>query len=265
MDHCARCGRQAETNARFCAGCGARLVPAGAGPPRHGAWFWSPPRWATAAGVFLIAAVCGGAVAAVMPGPFPADRVILSGNKIQTAPRSGTLRVGTLRVGAQPAATPRRASPHAWALAERAAARDLSRLLARSASDRSVIVDTVSEVNACGPDLTGDAQTFREAAGSRAQLLSELGALPDSSALPARMLQDLRGAWQSSSQADRDYASWADDESSAGCTPGDTSQASYEAATGPDNQATADKQAFVSLWDPIAARYGLPAYQWNGL
>ncbi len=43
--------------------------------------------------------------------------------------------------------------------------------------------------------------------------------------------------------------------------PDDTSDASYQAATVPDNQATADKRAFVNLWNPIASQYGLSTYQ----
>jgi hypothetical protein len=34
---------------------------------------------------------------------------------------------------------------------------------------------------------------------------------------------------------------------------------------GPDNQATIDKKAFVSAWNPVATRYGLSTYQWNQL
>ena len=34
---------------------------------------------------------------------------------------------------------------------------------------------------------------------------------------------------------------------------------------GPDGQATTDKQHFVSLWDPMATEYGLPAFQRNQL
>ena len=31
------------------------------------------------------------------------------------------------------------------------------------------------------------------------------------------------------------------------------------------DNATADKESFVSLWNPIASSYGLPNYQWNQL
>ncbi len=141
------------------------------------------------------------------------------------------------------------------------AAQALSNLLAQSASDRSSIVDAVNDVNQCGSNLAHDAQVLQQAANSRQQLLSQLASLPDSSALPAQLIQDLSGAWQSSREADQDFAAWANDENNNGCTPNDASDANYQAATGPDGQATTDKTAFVNLWNPIATQYDLPTYQ----
>jgi hypothetical protein len=148
---------------------------------------------------------------------------------------------------------------------EQQAADSLSALLAQSVSDRSAIVSAVNDVNACGPNLSQDVQTFQNAATSRQTLLSQLANLPDSSALPASMLQALTSAWQASMQADQDYAGWAQDEVSQGCVPNDHSDSNYQAAGGPDGQATTGKKAFVSSWNPIATQYGLPTYQWDQL
>jgi hypothetical protein len=148
---------------------------------------------------------------------------------------------------------------------EQQAADSLSALLTQSVSDRSAIVSAVNDVNACGPNLSQDVQTFQNAATSRQNLLSQLANLPDSSALPASMLQSLTSAWQASMQADQDYAQWAQDEASQGCVPNDHSDSNYQAAGVPDGQATTDKQAFVSSWDPIATQYGLTTYQWDQL
>jgi hypothetical protein len=145
------------------------------------------------------------------------------------------------------------------------AAHSLSALLAQTVTDRIAIVNAVSDVNGCGPSLDQDAQTFQNAATSRQNLLSQLADMPDRSALPSSMLQSLTNAWQASIQADRDFAQWAQDEASQGCVPNDHSDPSYKAATGPDNQATIDKKAFVSSWNPIAAQYSLPSYQWGQL
>ena len=52
---------------------------------------------------------------------------------------------------------------------------------------------------------------------------------------------------------------------SSGCTSNNTSDPNAQAAAGPDAQATAGKQTFVSGWNPIAVHYRLPTYQWNQL
>ncbi len=147
---------------------------------------------------------------------------------------------------------------------EQSAAQALAQLLTSSVSDRSAVVNAVSDVNDCG-DPSQDQQTFQEAASSRQQLISELDSLTGASMLPAQMLQDLNGAWQASMQADQDFAAWASDESSDGCTPDDSADSNFQAAADPDNEATADKQAFVNLWNPVASQYGLTTYAWNQL
>ena len=79
------------------------------------------------------------------------------------------------------------------------------------------------------------------------------------------MLQSLTGAWQASVAADQDLGKWAQDEVSKGCTPNDQADANFQAASGPDRQATTDKKAFVGQWNAIASQYGLAKYQWNQL
>ncbi len=145
------------------------------------------------------------------------------------------------------------------------AAKALAALLAQSVTDRSAITGSVSDVNQCGPTLSQDAQTFDTAATSRQNLLSQLAGLPGRTALPASMLQDLTRAWQASASADQDLSQWAQDESSGACTPNDHADPHFQAAVGPDHQATSAKQAFVSQWNPIAAQYGLANYQWDQL
>jgi len=145
------------------------------------------------------------------------------------------------------------------------AANALAALLGQSVTDRSAITGSVSDVNQCGPTLSQDAQTFDTAATSRQHLLSQLAGLPARAALPASMLQDLTRAWQASTAADQDLSQWAQDESSGACTPDDHADPHFQAAVGPDNQATSAKQAFVSQWNPIASEYGLANYQWNQL
>lgn len=302
MAFCTSCGRQAEPGVLFCTGCGARLrVPVAAqaedpvpqAPPPQAPVLSSPappppvrpasrpathaskqrvrgPRpdaglrrggpGKTATTVIVLAVlVCGAAVAAFVVRSSPTNRVNLSSNK------SSAAAPALSQPQQQPPTEASTQPPPTEPPAEQVAAQDLSQLLTQSASDRSAIIAAVNDVNACGSDLAADAQTFQGAASSRQDLLSQLSTLQDSSALPGQMLQDLNDAWQASVQADQDFAGWANDENSNGCTPDDSSDSNYRAATGPDDQATAAKQAFVNLWNPIASQYGLPAYQSNGL
>ena len=143
------------------------------------------------------------------------------------------------------------------------AAQALAALLAQSGTDRTAVTQAVSAVADCSAGLSQDETIFSNAASSRQVLLGKLAALPERSALPASMLQDLTTAWQASGQADQDFAKWAQDEISQGCSTNDQSDASYQAATVPDDQATQDKKAFAALWTAIANEYGLPSYQYN--
>jgi hypothetical protein len=77
------------------------------------------------------------------------------------------------------------------------------------------------------------------------------------------MLQDLTAAWQASAEADQDFANWTQDEISHGCSTNYRSDPSYQAAKGPDHQATTYKRAFATLWTAIANEYGLPSYRYN--
>ena len=139
----------------------------------------------------------------------------------------------------------------------------LAVLLAQSGTDRAAVTQAVGAVADCSPGLSQDETIFSTATSSRQALLGKLAALPDRSALPASMLQDLTTAWQASGQADQDFARWTQDEISRGCSTNDQSDASYQAAMGPDHQATTDKKAFAGLWAGIADEYGLPSYQYN--
>jgi hypothetical protein len=156
-------------------------------------------------------------------------------------------------------------TPSTSSQAARQAAVRLSGLLAQSVTDRAAVIDAVADVRGCGPSLRQDARTFATAASSRKRLLSRLGSLPGRSLLPAAMLQDLTGAWQASAQADTDLARWADDKIARGCHRNSRSDAPLRASYVPDGQATAGKQAFASLWNPVARRYGLTVYRWNQL
>jgi hypothetical protein len=177
---------------------------------------------------------------------------------------SSTAIPGALTFMWAPAAAPAPSTASSAALPPRQqAAQALAALLAQSGTDRAAVTHAVSAVEDCSPGLSQDETTFSNAAASRQALLGKLAALPDRSTLPASMLQDLTRAWQASGKADQDYAKWTQDEISHGCSTNYQSNASYQAATVPDDQATTYKKAFTALWTAIANEYGLPSYQYN--
>jgi hypothetical protein len=161
---------------------------------------------------------------------------------------------------ASPGATSPASSPSAAGSRQQVATR-LAALLASSVSVRASVNSAYNDVLNCGSNLSQDAGTIQQAVTSRKQLLSQLNSLPGASSLPASMIQSLSQAWQASISADQDYAAWAQDEASGNCTPNDTNNANYQAANGPDSQATTLKAAFISQWNPIASQYGLQTYQ----
>jgi hypothetical protein len=145
------------------------------------------------------------------------------------------------------------------------AASGLAALLARSVTDRDAVSAAYNGVLACGGGLSQDAHTFRGAAASRRRLLRQLTSMPGRSVLSQQMLGDLTTAWQSSMAADADFAAWAQDQAASGCTPNDQADPNFQAANGPDRQATASKRAFIRLWNPLAGTYGLTSYRQDEL
>jgi hypothetical protein len=141
------------------------------------------------------------------------------------------------------------------------AASSLAALLAQSVTDRNAVNAAYNDVQTCGSNLAQDVQTFQSAAASRKQLLGELNGMPGRTALSQPMLADLTSAWQSSLKADDDFAKWAQDQVSAGCSPNNQSDPHYKAAYGPDVQATVSKRAFIRLWNSVAQTYGLTTYR----
>jgi hypothetical protein len=165
---------------------------------------------------------------------------------------------------AQPA-TSKPAKSASAAPSEHAAASALAALLAQSVTDRDTIVRAVGAVDQCTSGLAQAPREFQDAATSRQRLLQQLSGLSGRSALPAAMLQELTSAWQVSATVDQDLAKWAQDEVSGGCHQNNHSDANYAASNAPDVQATNGKTAFVGMWDPIAAKYGLTRYSTSQL
>lgn len=171
---------------------------------------------------------------------------------------------GTSAAAAQPTSTT--SAPAATAAPnERAAASAVASLLGQSVTDRDAIVNAVGAVNQCTSGLSQAPKAFQDGATGRQKLLQQLAHLSGRSTLPAAMLRELTGAWQASATVDTDLGKWAQDEVSHGCHQNDHNDANFAASNTPDVQASNDKAAFVALWNPIAAKYGLTRYSTSQL
>jgi hypothetical protein len=155
---------------------------------------------------------------------------------------------------AGPAASPK-ASPASFAQGSRQAAA-LNALLSSSASARKSLLVPIRQVSFCRhlPRATGQIQSV---VNERSAEYSHVLALPTAAmANGATVKADLVAALRHSLDADRDYLIWARQQLSLGCRPVAHSSA-YQAALNADGQADAAKAAFVRVWNPVAARYGV--------
>jgi serine/threonine protein kinase len=150
-----------------------------------------------------------------------------------------------------------RPSPSAPATAASRQAAAVNVLLGSSATARKNLVGAVADVRSCARVAAAVSQiqqvvNQRSTEDRRASALS-MAALANGTTVKA----DLLAALRSSLRADRDYLTWAQQQL-ARCRPGAPSRA-YNAAIGADQQAGTAKETFVRAWNPVAARYGLPA------
>jgi len=151
-----------------------------------------------------------------------------------------------------PAARSRSPSPSS--ASEQAAA--VSTLLTSSAATRTALHDALVQVGACTnlDNAVGQLQNVvnqRITEDGQASTL-RTSALSDGTSVKS----DLIAALDDSLRADRDYLTWAQQQLGHGCTPSDQSTA-YRAAISANRTADASKEAFVRVWSPVAAKYGI--------
>lgn len=250
---CGSCGQEVMPQASFCGACGQTMVqrrpaqsPAGPAQPSAGAAGQAGNR------PWLILAVAALVLAAI------AVPVVLVAHPFgRHGPGTGTMATPS---SAAPASPPTAAPAPTATASEQQAAESLASLLAQSVADRTAVHHAYDDVWGCGPDLSADARVFENAAASRQQLVSQLADLPSGSALSPQMLQELSGAWQASAAVDSDYAQWALDGWAGTCVPDDPADPNFQAASGPNEQATQDKLAFTRLWNQLAGNNGLTQY-----
>jgi hypothetical protein len=137
---------------------------------------------------------------------------------------------------------------------EQAAA--LGTLLTSSSAARTALHRAVNEVNTC-TNLSGAIGQLQDVVAQRSNEYGRASTLP-TAALPdgAVVKSKLVAALGSSLTADRDYLTWAQQQLAGGCTPSSQSSA-YNAAYSASQRADAAKAAFMQVWNPVAAKYGI--------
>ena len=225
-------------------GRGAPGEPDGAGPgpsePRRRAL---RPALAAAAVVAVIVAVVTGVALSNQSAPARSPARSTTSSPAGRSPSPSSTGVST---------TP---SPSGAVLAAQQAAA-LGALLTSSAAARTTLHQAVTQVGACA-NLPGAVSKLQDVVNQRSSEYGRASALA-TSALPdgAKVKSALVAALGISLKADQDYLAWARQQQSGGCAPASQSGA-YNAAFSASQQADAAKQAFVQLWNPVAARYGI--------
>ena len=223
---------------------GATGEPDGAGPgpsrPRRRAL---RPALAAAAVAAVIVAVVTGVALSNQSAPARSPAQSTASSPASRSPSPSPTGVSTT------------SSPSAAVLAAQQAAA-LGTLLTSSAAARTALHQAVAQVGACA-NLPATVSKLQDVVNQRSSEYGRASALA-TSVLPdgARVKSALVAALGSSLKADQDYLAWARQQQSGGCTPA-TQSSAYNAAFSASQQADAAKQAFVRLWNPVAARYGI--------
>ena len=193
--------------------------------------------------------------AAVVVAAAVVSGVALSGRSAPAHPAAATPSPAASSPSPSAASPSATSSPSGPAAASQQAAA-LAALLTSSGAARTALHNAVNQVGSC-TNLSGAVGQLQAVVNQRAGQYGRASALP-ASALPdgPQVKSKLMAALGSSLTADRDYLSWARQQLAGGCTPASQSSA-YDAAFSASQRADAAKQAFVQVWNPVAARYGI--------
>lgn len=148
-----------------------------------------------------------------------------------------------------------------------AQARAIDALLRDSISARDEVVAAVVHTRKCAR-IDRNVRDLRAGARKRERLVRRLGTL-DVSAIPngTKLISALRRAWNRSAEADRAFAAWARQVGQPGGCSGGTpvKGPKYRHAVEASAAASQAKARFVRLWNPIAAKTGLPERSKDGI
>jgi serine/threonine protein kinase len=155
--------------------------------------------------------------------------------------------------GRSSSATPSPSSASALASGQAAA---ISDLLSSSAATRKALQGAISQAGGC-TDLSSAVSQIQNVVNQRSTEYQKASALSTSALTDGTIVKtDLTAALRSSLDADKDYLAWAKRQLRLGCAPA-TQSSAYNAAYKTDEQANAAKEAFIQVWNPVAAQYGI--------
>lgn len=253
MISCTNCGAMLPGEQRFCTRCGQRLdshnlagLEFAADPPERS----SHKLAGMVAALVVVALVVGATWLMVSSSP---GRIEGAGSALAAASTGRT----------KPSPTQPGGAPHSPTAADSQAAteaKSVDTLLDESSRSRKVITPELSALTK-GCDKVDPATAVGDlntAIHDRTDVLRQLPAMP-LAAIPngAALRQKLTRAMTASVQADRDYLRWVQLLVSSGCASTDHSGL-VAGNTVSTRQATPAKRAFVSMWNPLAKKYGLP-------
>ena len=241
-----------------------RLPPDGGQAARPEPRRWSR-RWLLAsAAVLVLAGAAAGAFFAAR-----ADHV--NGDAAASAGRAHGVKPRPLAASATPT-TPASASATQASSSQTSASgpqssgassmATLGSYLEQSASVRPSVQAAIDGVQTCSESPASGEATIQQAIDTRQRILSGLQTL-SAPGLPhgPRLVSDLSAAMENSVAADRDYQSWmADSTSSGGCGSNPAQDSNYQAGQTASAEATAAKNNFLDIWNPMAPSYGQQTY-----
>ena len=220
-------------------------------PPEHAR---SRRAWLIAgAAVLLLAGGAAGAFAALRASTGPRQPSVHTHASHQAGPAAVT----------KPAAP---TSPAPTQLPGAATIATLGTYLAQSASVRPTVQAAIDGVETCSRSPGSGQATLQQAITTRQHILSGLASLTPAG-LPhgAQLIARLNTAMQDSITADQDYQNWMASFATSGtCGGNPASDPSYAAGQQESIPATAAKNAFVNLWNPMAPSYGQKTYSSTG-
>lgn len=142
----------------------------------------------------------------------------------------------------------------------------LASYIAQSAAVRPTVQNSINGVESCSISPFAGESVLQQAAVTRQNIINGITAVP-LNGLPngPQLITTLSRSLQDSIAADQDYINWMNDFATNGypCRSDPTQDYQYNAGQTASQQATADKSAFIALWNPMAATYGQMTYTAN--